>query len=353
MLDNLGAGIILCSNELVINYVNAYLSVMVGHDLKQVRNQHLNEFTNYVHPDDHVLFKRSQMLSLIGEPFQYRFRLLHESGLLVWIEARVMPLLDSEGSVVATLTILLDISRTVRVEDELRNAHQEIQDFTYMVSHDLRSPIVTLRGGLRIVGEMISDNEHELLTHLLASCDRLDALVDAVIELSRVSRLEIGPQPVSVMTAIQEALDTHRQRLEQVKATVALEGEFGEVRATPIALWQIFSNLIDNAIKYRRIDTPLHITIRGSSLSSGAAQYRLLGTVSIQDNGRGIPLEKLDAIFRPFQRVHSEAAQGSGVGLACVKKLVEQMDGLIKVESTENNGTTFYVSLPVNFVSSP
>ena len=112
------------------------------------------------------------------------------------------------------------------------------------------------------------------------------------------------------------------------------------VQGDEIRLYQVFSNLVGNAIKYRRRDVQPRISVTAIRNGDGSVM------VMVKDNGLGVPKDKLDLVFRPYQRAHGNQVEGSGIGLACVKKIIDRLGGSVSVESAVGEGSTFIVTFP-------
>jgi signal transduction histidine kinase len=161
-----------------------------------------------------------------------------------------------------------------------------------------------------------------------------------VLELARISAAERALEPIRLTDVISEVLEEHRLQIEQNSAKVTTVEELPVVLGNKTHLYQVFSNLIGNAIKYKTSDRPLIISINSDKASS-----RRKTSIIVSDSGRGISSDKIDTIFKPFNRAGEESIEGTGVGLASVKKLVEKLGGSITVESDVASGTSFTIEL--------
>ncbi len=141
-------------------------------------------------------------------------------------------------------------------------------------------------------------------------------------------------------SVLADVLADHRQGIEQVGARVTVSNELPTVRGDRTKLYQIFSNLVGNALKFKRPDSAPKITV---TCEPSANPRRAV--VVVADDGCGIPAERLESVFRPFQRGDQNKTEGSGIGLACVKRLLEKVGGEVRVESTVGSGSKFYVTL--------
>jgi signal transduction histidine kinase len=135
-------------------------------------------------------------------------------------------------------------------------------------------------------------------------------------------------------------VDDYRLQIDTCKAQIATVDELPWVFGNKTQLYQIFSNLIGNAIKYRSPDRPLEVTIKAQPLTS-----RRRTVISVSDNGKGIPDQYRESIFKPFNRAGEQSTEGSGIGLACVKRLVEKLGGNIRVDSAVGEGSVFTIEL--------
>jgi signal transduction histidine kinase len=241
--------------------------------------------------------------------------------------------------------------------------------FVYSVSHDLRSPLVNLQGfseelslscrdleallhradvpeavrrrGLELLGRDIGESIHFIQT----AVGRLARIIDALLRLSRAGRVEYQWQVVDVAAVARKIVEALHDTITARKADVAL-GELPPAWGDPTAVEQVFANLIGNAVQYLDPARPGRIVV-GST--DGAAMVGVpagLRIYYVQDNGLGIPRAYHQRMFTAFNRLHAETAQGEGIGLALVRRMVERHGGRIWLESAEGVGTTFFVALP-------
>jgi len=241
----------------------------------------------------------------------------------------------------------------------LQEANDEIRRFAYIVSHDLRAPLINLHGfasELRDacavltaaladalphlearraadVRRTLEDNIPEALAFIETSVTRMDRLLQAVLHLSRFGRRDLQLEPVATDILIQETLRTlaHQIAQRQVQVTV---GPLPVVRADRLSLSQIFGNLLANAVAYLQPGRPGEITIT-------ATQHAGMTAFSVQDNGRGIAADDIPRVFEPFRRVGRQDVPGEGMGLAYVRAMVRRHGGNISCRSTLGVGTTF------------
>ena len=269
------------------------------------------------------------------------------------------------------------------VNDTLRRETQDNEMFIYSVSHDLRSPLVNMQGFSKelqvscdelrgtIDEARLPADEHKRLARVLdgdmqesldfvrSSVTRAAAIIDALLRISRAGRLEYQWQRVSVGRAVARAVDSLQKRIDEREAVVVVR-ELPTAWGDPAAIEQVFSHLITNAVNFLdparpgRIevgainepdDIAAPVTPAVPSILAAPVPPRTR-TYFVRDNGFGIPAAYMSKVFRAFQRLHGDVAQGDGVGLALVRRTVERHGGRVWVESAEGAGSTFFVTLP-------
>ncbi|MFM0394044.1 sensor histidine kinase [Paraburkholderia phytofirmans] len=253
-----------------------------------------------------------------------------------------------------------------RINENLRQQTQENEMFIYSVSHDLRAPLVNLQGFSkelirscdelraavresslaaetrqrieRVVDEDIGEALHYLQTAVL----RASHIIDALLRLSRVGRVEYRQQKVEVRDIVPRVIDAMQGSIRARRAVVSVD-ELPAVWGDPTALEQVFANLIGNAVNYLDPSREGRIEIGTTPAPPGVHSLRIF---YVRDNGLGIPAVALPRLFSAFQRLHGNVAAGEGIGLALVRRVVERHGGRVWAESKEGAGTTFYLSLP-------
>lgn len=256
--------------------------------------------------------------------------------------------------------------RLSRYARELKENNEELKNFAYIASHDLRTPLVNMKGfagelryALREINSVMNDvlpsldenNRTKLVTAFLkdvpealgfidSSAGRMDELINAISKLSSLGRQELKPELIQVQTVVQSVLKDLQLVIEKRGIRVNV-GPLPEIVADRNSLQMIFGSILDNAVKYLRPEVPGEIGITAETNSEGT-------TFSIRDNGRGIPNDEIPKVFEMFRQVGEQETPGEGVGLACAKTLVRRHGGRIWCESTPGMGTTFYFTIPEN-----
>jgi signal transduction histidine kinase len=255
----------------------------------------------------------------------------------------------------------------VRTQD-LQRANDEIQRFAYIVSHDLRSPLVNVMGftaeleaSIRPLAQMIervdehdpelvasearlavSEDLPEALGFIRASTQKMDRLINAILRLSREGRRNISPEPVQISVLANAIVDGIRHVIDDRGVIAEVQPNMPVVVTDRLALEQIMSNLIENATKYLQPGRPGEVRI---------AARRNLGRIqiTIADNGRGIDPRDHERIFDLFRRSGPQDQPGEGIGLAHVRTLAYRLGGTIAVASKLGEGATFTIDLPVRY----
>ncbi len=260
---------------------------------------------------------------------------------------------DLEGAVV---------ERTV----DLQRANDEIQRFAYIVSHDLRSPLVNVMGftaeldaAIKPLSALIDAVEAEnpkLLSHdareavrtdlpesvgfIRTSTQKMDRLINAILRLSREGRRTISPETLNLEALAQTVIDGLRHRIDELGIDVQVASKLPSFVTDRLAIEQILSNLVENAVKYRALDRPTVIRIEGHQQHGRAI-------IEVIDNGRGIEKRDHERVFDLFRRSGVQDQTGEGIGLAHVRALAYRLGGTIGVESELGQGATFRINLPL------
>jgi light-regulated signal transduction histidine kinase (bacteriophytochrome) len=224
---------------------------------------------------------------------------------------------------------------------QLEATNQELESFCYSVSHDLRAPLRAINGFSRIFLEEYLDkldDEGKRLLHVIqGNTYKMAELIDDLLALSRIGRKDIELSDIDMDTLIQKVsreIETTDGNLEvNLKPLPPARGDEGMIR-------QVFFHLIANAIKFTRSREAAMIEVGGYAKDSENVYY-------VRDNGIGFDMQYIDKLFGAFQRLHSgEEFEGMGIGLATVKRIINRHGGRVWAEGKENEGATFYFSLP-------
>jgi PAS domain S-box-containing protein len=264
------------------------------------------------------------------------------------IEIMLSPL-ESAGGILVTAAIRNITERKkseehlVKTVGELKHSNDELQQFAYVSSHDLQEPLRMVTSYTQLLagrykGRLDSDAD-EFIAFAVDGCNRMQGLIKDLLAYSRAGTNGKALREVSAENSLNEALANLRASIDQSGAVVTHDA-LPALRTDETQLTQVFQNLIGNAIKYHGPETPeVHI--------SATKNCRNEWTFSVRDNGLGIDPQYFERIFILFQRLHGrDEFEGTGIGLAICKKIVERLGGRIWVESQPEKGSTFYFALP-------
>jgi signal transduction histidine kinase len=303
------------------------------------------------HPADRAAIKEALDMVIREERLaEQNFRIIRPDGEVRTLHGRADVWRDETGQAVRLDATIQDVTERKNLEDELDGlirelwrSNEELEQFAYVASHDLRQP-------LRVVGSYVSLLEEELQGQLNGeSLDymgfvrdgvrRMDRLITDLLAYSRVGRTSADVQ-VDMNDAIRSATGDLQFEIEDAHAVVRITDPLPVVMGDESELGRLFQNLIGNAIKYRRPDVAPDLRI-------GCGDAGECWRITVSDNGIGIPPEHAERVFGIFQRLHArDEFEGTGVGLAIVKKIVERHGGGIKVESDGVSGTTMVLTWP-------
>ena len=227
---------------------------------------------------------------------------------------------------------------------DLRRSNKDLNDFTYIVSHDLKEPLRNIDAFSRFLAVECQDCESgskakDNIDRIRGNVNRMQSLIDNLLELSRIERKENPFEMVRSSDLVQEGIARCEYAMEKSNAKVEIKGKLPEIYCDRLRLSEVFANLISNAIKFKGKGSP-HIEI---GCSENGAKYEFY----VKDNGCGMDKKEFDNIFNIFVRLGTkEDSRGTGIGLTIVKKIIELHHGRIRLESTIGEGTTFYFTIP-------
>lgn len=347
-------------------YMSRELKAMLGYGEDELDSD-INVIVPMVHPDDiDTYFKvRHDYVTRRTRDYINIFRLRHRDGSWRWIMARGVGAWDKFGQIRTLIGTHTDITEQKKREEELRQLNADMEAFTYITSHDMRSPLVNLKGfshELEIALDQVRDvlrgqkdkiaapawNQLDVLLQqdipeslgfIGNAVGRMDTLTTAILDLSRIGKFAYRETRVDSRAIFDKCLGAQSYEISAKNVEVHV-GDLPVLMTDAVALEQTFSNLLDNAVKYLTPTRPGRIEI---NCRETARDY----VFSLSDNGRGIDPADHDRVFNIFRRARNAGdVRGLGIGMAFVKASLRKMAGAIWFESALDVGTTFYVSLP-------
>jgi PAS domain S-box-containing protein len=327
----------------------------------------------YVHPDDlHQVTEWKEHVAS-GIPFTSQTRYLRKDGQYRWHLIRALPVRNNAGAIAYWIGTCTDIhdqkdfmtkleslvsERTGELQQSksiLERLNSELSSFAYVAAHDLREPIrKVLAFGDYLVkreGEKLSDRGVDYLTRMQGAARRMDLMLDDLLTFSMVNTWETQRETVELNGVVSQARTTLIDKVEEANATIVV-GSLPNYPGFVFQLRQLFIQLIDNALKFSKPDAAPLIEISseiviGKNIAGldAASQYL---HITLTDNGIGIDPQYRNRVFDLFQRLHSkDKYSGTGIGLSICRKIVENHQGIITLESKPNIGSTFHIYLPI------
>ncbi|MCX6690627.1 MAG: PAS domain-containing sensor histidine kinase [Methanoregula sp.] len=281
--------------------------------------------------------------------FQVEYHIIHKDGSPRAFIERGQPVYDDEG-LLSIDGIIQDVTARIAAEEEkekllhdLSQKNAELEQFTYTVSHDLKSPLITIKGFLGYLEKdaLAGDTKqlHEDIARIHTATSKMEKFMVALLELSRIGRFVNPPVRVSLAFLVQDTVEALDAQIRERGVTLLIPGDLPEIYGDRVRLQQVMTNLIENAVKFMGDREEPRIEI---------SAYQKEGSVHvcIQDNGIGIAPENLDKVFSVFTRL-DPSIPGSGIGLALVRRIIEVHGGQCQVESAgAGMGSTFCFTLP-------
>ncbi len=333
------AGLVIISHDGRILQTNQAMSSFLGYSEDELVNLTVEEVT---HPEDRdrTSLHYGEIYAGQREAMHYEKRYLRKDGRSVWGHASVACVLDEGNEPLYCIGLVQDITERVQMEEEIRKANRELDDFVQMVSHDLRTPLTPIIGYTELLQVMYRDRLDEQAMEYLAEIgrqgQRMLRLLEDLLSLARTGYLPLPAEPVDSNQVVQEALGGLTSRL----ATAAMTVETGLlpcIRVPKTVLLQVFDNLIGNAIRYAG---------PGGAIEVEGERRGARVIFSVRDHGPGVPEEERNRIFDLFYRSSTwKEVEGTGVGLATVQKIARLYGGRAWMEETPGGGSTFRVEM--------
>jgi two-component system sensor kinase FixL len=325
---------------------NPTLLELVGLSLEQMQERNVLDFFAGDNPGE--LLQAASRLQAGEEVRGLEAKAKLATGEMRDYEMHAIPLKEKRV-VTAILSVARDITERKRAEEErerllaeLEAKNRELNSFVYTVSHDLKAPLVSLDGFSSMLQkecyDQLGEQGQHYLDRLQANVSHMDDLIMHLLELSRIGRV-VGPTvEIDVAALVREVQEDLAVKLEEVEAELVVQEPLPTIRADRTRIRQVFTNLIDNAVKFRSEERPLRIEV-GCQEEGGFHRFH------VSDNGIGIVSQYQEQVFKPFQQLEAET-EGVGMGLALVKKIVEHHGGRVWVESELGQGAAFCFTLP-------
>lgn len=348
-------------------YSNRNMVATLGYSPEEIVAMGSSVFAQLMHPDDLAKLPKQLarfMTASDSDILEIQYRMRHANGRWCWLFSReVIFARDEAQQPIQILGVVQDVTTQVEALEEVQRlnssleshvqertsqleaAVQELEAFSYSVSHDLRAPLRAIDGFSRIVwqeyGEHLDGDGRDYLHLICENTRQMGQLIDDLLAFSRLSRQALQCQALAMNDLVSHALQDFSNELAERQVQFSIE-ELGPCHGDPALLRIVWVNLIANALKYSRQQPQTEITIGIREIESEKIYF-------ISDNGVGFAMQYAHKLFGVFQRLHRvEEYEGTGVGLATVQRIIHRHGGRVWGEAAPNQGATFSFTLPTN-----
>ncbi|HLO85201.1 MAG TPA: PAS domain S-box protein [Nostocaceae cyanobacterium] len=355
-------GVFLTDKQGMCSYANPCFQKIFGLTSAEVIGKNWLELI-HAENEENLLNQWQKILANPQEDFNHEMRCIHKDGKVHYVQIRLAPMFMEQRKLSGYIGVVEDVTE-VRVVEQMK------RDFISIVSHELRTPLTAIHGSLGLIAGKVYDKKPEKQNQMLniaaAQTERLVRLVNDILSLEKLesNQTTLVKQYCDAAKLIIDSVDPMQGEAEKQHITLNIQPLSVEVWANPDSIIQTLTNLLSNAIKFSAPRTT--ISVRNKLIDSREIQAQISARIAnrsifnslkppyvlfaVQDQGQGIPADKLESIFGWFQQVDASNARekgGTGLGLAICKSIIQQHGGQIWAESILGQGSTFYFTLPI------
>ena len=334
--------VVIADPEGVIKYVNSHFCAETGYAQEDVIGKTSKIISSGETPVE--VYEDMWATILAGHRWSGELHNRRKDGGTHWEMVIIAPVLDEMGKVAHFVAIMEDITQRRILQERLTSTNAELEQFAYVASHDLRQPLRMVTSYLTIIekqlGPQLSADHRAFFGFAVDGAKRMDRLILDLLEYSRTGRSSEFVS-VSLGEAVSNALLILSETIRESEAAITVAPDLPVIFGNPTEIVRLFQNLIGNAVKYRSLERPPVVGV-------GWRYQNNRYLVWVKDNGMGIPAEYRERVFKIFQRlVSKEAYEGTGIGLAICKKIVEHHHGRIWVGSDDEPGSIIFMTFPI------
>ena len=321
------------------------------------------KFLSFIHPDDlQQVIQNGEQTMQTGVLVETPYRIVSKTGTIKYL--RSSGIFSGEGANRLLIGTVQDISKDVLASKELKtknlaleNANAELASFSYVASHDLQEPLRKIQGfSKRIIdkdAEKLSDTTKDYFNRIIAAAHRMQNLIESLLSFSRTNLSDVVFEKTDLNQTLLEVQIVLNELITHKKAVIESQ-TLPTLNAVPVQMHQLFLNLIGNSLKYSKPDVAPQIKITAENVTINEIEGRVkqngaFWKIVISDNGIGFEQQYEHKIFELFQRLHGKTEyEGTGIGLALCKKIVQSHNGTITATGQPNVGSTFTFFLSDN-----
>jgi PAS domain S-box-containing protein len=343
VIEQAAETIIITELDGTIVYANPYFEETTGYTVAEMLGQNTRLLKSGA--QDGNFYRNLWSTISSGSIWRGTFTNRRKNGEAYYEDATIFPLRDLDGNITHYASVKRDITEHVKAEQERDLALSEMDAFAHTVAHDLKSPLSILTGYSNLLVDLYDSFNSEEIRNMLISMEqcsfKMVKIIDELLLLASTrSQHEFETEPLTMQEVIAEALIPLRLSIEESQAKVVLVSPETWPKAVGHAAWveEIWSNYISNAIKYG--GTPPHIELGAHQETESHVRFW------VRDNGVGLTQEQQGQLFKPFTRISEIRAQGHGLGLSIVQRIVQRLGGTVDVQSRLGHGSVFSFTLP-------
>lgn len=321
-----------------------------------VTQQHIIE---RLHPDDLWIRDKAYNEALTSGNISYEIRIIHSDSSIHWVRINGKFTFDEDGKPNTILGIVQDITEQIQSAEalsqlvtkrteELQRSNEDLMQFAHIISHDLKEPVrkVKIFSGIlkSEVGTAISETGNSHIDKIQNAADRMSLMVDGILKYSTINASGYPTEKIDLNDII-ENIKSDLELVIQEKRAILIQDQLPVIEGSAILIHQLFYNLINNALKFSKAEEPPRVTIHSEIVKKEGQDYI---KITIHDNGIGFDASHTEKMFTAFERLHSkDQYEGTGLGLALCKKIVDRHNGTIEAVGVIDEGADFIVSIPL------
>ncbi|MFZ0533582.1 MAG: PAS domain S-box protein [Anaerolineales bacterium] len=342
--SSLGIGTYNASGQCIL--ANESIARILGATCDQLLGQNYNHIESWKKSG---LLESAREAVASGNETRREIHTTNTYGKEIWLDCRFTPFFSNAEPHLLLSVDDITISKQAEVNlqiyaSKLEQSNRDLQEFAYIASHDLQEPLrKVLAFGDRLAnkyGDLLDETGRDYLKRMRDASQRMQTLINDLLAFSRVSTRAQPFDKVNLNSLIQEVISDLENQIDRTQGKLEIS-DLPRIEADPTQMHQLLQNLINNGLKFHREDIPPIVQVSANILGTECQ-------ISVKDNGIGFDMQYLNRIFKPFQRLHGrQEYEGSGMGLAICRRIVERHSGEITAVSALGEGSTFMVTLPI------